>query len=68
MANLMATREILYQGRMYLTGETLPCHDAVLAQAWLDAGSARDIAKKPATESAEVVTPKRIASKKSEAS
>lgn len=40
MAKLTAGRPILYQNRIYKPGETLPGWDAVMAAAWLEAGSA----------------------------
>ena len=38
---IIAVVPILYQNRMYRPGEPLPANNALLRQAWLDAGSAR---------------------------
>lgn len=40
MKKLIAKRAVLYQGRMYNHGETLPAHDGRMVKAWLDAESA----------------------------
>lgn len=40
MKKLIAKRRILYLGRMYEAGDTLPVNDADMARAWLRAGSA----------------------------
>ena len=40
MAKLTARRPILYQKRIYKPGEQLPGWEAVMAAAWLEAGSA----------------------------
>ena len=40
MKRLIAKREILYQGRMYEPGETLPAQDSTMVAAWQSAGSA----------------------------
>lgn len=40
MAKLIALRPVLYQGRMYEEGETLPAYDVRMVEAWLEAGSA----------------------------
>ena len=41
MKRLTAQRPILYGGRMYQTGDTLPAYDKRMVQAWLSAGSAK---------------------------
>lgn len=40
MERLTAQRPILYGGRMYEAGDTLPAHDKRMVQAWLSAKSA----------------------------
>lgn len=40
MGKLIALRPVLYQGRMYEEGETLPAYDTRMVEAWLEAGSA----------------------------
>lgn len=40
MGKLVALRPVLYQGRMYEEGETLPAYDTRMVEAWLEAGSA----------------------------
>lgn len=40
MKQLTAQRPILYGGRMYEAGDTLPAHDKRMVQAWLSAKSA----------------------------
>ena len=40
MKRLTAQRPILYGGRMYEAGDTLPAHDKRMVQAWLSAKSA----------------------------
>lgn len=40
MERLIARRPVLYQGRQYEPGETLPAYDANMVGAWLRAGSA----------------------------
>lgn len=40
MKRLTAQRPILYGGRMYQAGDTLPAYDKRMVQAWLSAGSA----------------------------
>jgi hypothetical protein len=48
---LIATYPILYQSTQYEVGQTLPTHDTVMVQAWLDAGTAvwqEDEMSKPA--------------------
>ena len=41
MKRLTAQRPILYGGRMYQAGDTLPAYDKRMVQAWLSAGSAK---------------------------
>lgn len=41
MKRLTAQRPILYGGRMYQVGDTLPAYDKRMVQAWLSAGSAK---------------------------
>ena len=41
MKRLTAQRPILYGGRMYQAGDTLPAYDQRMVQAWLSAGSAK---------------------------
>lgn len=41
MKKLIAQRPVLYQGRTYQRGETLPADNRTMAEAWLRAGSAR---------------------------
>ena len=41
MKRLTAQRPILYGGRMYQAGDTLPAYDKRMVQAWLSAGSAQ---------------------------
>ena len=41
MKRLTAQRPILYGGRMYQAGDTLPAYDKHMVQAWLSAGSAK---------------------------
>ena len=41
MKKLTAKRPILYGGRMYQAGDTLPAYDKRMVQAWLSAGSAK---------------------------
>ena len=41
MKRLTAQRPILYGGRMYQAGDTLPAYDERMVQAWLSAGSAK---------------------------
>lgn len=41
MKRLTAQRQILYGGRMYQAGDTLPAYDKRMVQAWLSAGSAK---------------------------
>ena len=41
MKRLTAQRPILYGGRMYQAGDTLPAYDKRMAQAWLSAESAK---------------------------
>ena len=41
MKRLTAQRPILYGGRMYEAGDTLPAHDKRMVQAWLSAESAK---------------------------
>ena len=51
MKRLTAQRPILYGGRMYQAGDTLPAYDKRMVQAWLSAGSAEmtdDAAKEAA--------------------
>lgn len=40
MKALTAKRAVLYQGRMYEPGDTLPAGDSRMVEAWLEAGSA----------------------------
>ena len=40
MKKLIAQRPILYMGRTYERGNTLPAHDSKMVAAWLRAGSA----------------------------
>lgn len=52
MKRLTAQRPILYGGRMYQAGDTLPAYDKRMVQAWLSAGSAKmtdDAAEKATT-------------------
>jgi len=51
MKRLTAQRPILYGGRMYQAGDTLPAYDKRMVQAWLSVGSAEmtdDAAKEAA--------------------
>lgn len=41
MKRLTAKRPVLYMGRMYKAGETLPANDQKMVTAWLGAGSAK---------------------------
>ena len=41
MKRLTAQRPILYGGRMYQAGDTLPAYDKCMVQAWLSASSAK---------------------------
>ena len=41
MKRLTAQRPILYGGRMYQAGDTLPAYDKRMVQAWLSAESAK---------------------------
>lgn len=41
MKRLTAQRPILYGGRMYQAGDTLPAYDKRMVQAWISAGSAK---------------------------
>lgn len=41
MKRLTAQRPILYGGRMYQAGDTLPAYDKRMVQAWFSAGSAK---------------------------
>lgn len=41
MKRLTAQRPILYGGRMYQAGDTIPAYDKRMVQAWLSAGSAK---------------------------
>lgn len=41
MKRLTAQRPILYGGRMYQAGDTLPAYDKRMVQAWLSTGSAK---------------------------
>lgn len=41
MKRLTAQRPILYGGRMYQAGDTLPAYDKRMVQAWLSAGNAK---------------------------
>lgn len=41
MKRLTAQHPILYGGRMYQAGDTLPAYDKRMVQAWLSAGSAK---------------------------
>lgn len=48
MVGLIANRAILYGGRMYREGDTLPGYDPRIVDAWLAAGSAsRSSGEKP---------------------
>ena len=52
MKRLTAQRPILYGGRMYQAGDTLPAYDKRMVQAWLSAESAKmtdDAAEEAAT-------------------
>lgn len=40
MKKLIAKRSVLYLGRMYAPGDTLPANDQNMVTAWLNAGSA----------------------------
>ena len=55
MKALTAKRAVLYQGRMYEPGDTLPAGDSRMVEAWLQAGSAAwtGEAEEPATEAPE---------------
>lgn len=50
MVKLTARRPVLYQGRMYEPGDTLPAHDTRMVEAWLEAGTAEmtDAEEQPA--------------------
>lgn len=39
---LIATKNILYQNRMYAPGDRLPTYDAAMVEAWLESDSAID--------------------------
>lgn len=41
MRKLIATRPVLYLGRIYAVGEYLPLNNQVMINAWLNAGSAK---------------------------
>lgn len=41
MERLIAKRAVLYQGRQYEPGETLPAYDPTMVDAWLRAGTAK---------------------------
>ncbi len=49
MKKLIAQRPILYMGRHYARGDTVPGTDPKMAEAWLRAGSVRELPenKKP---------------------
>lgn len=47
MERLIATRPVLYQGRMYEPGDALPAYDAKMVDAWQRAGSAKLTAPPP---------------------
>ena len=48
IGEVIATRPILYEGRQFVAGEVLPCHDSKMVKAWLEAGSAkRKVEQKP---------------------
>ena len=55
MKALTAKRAVLYQGRMYEPGDTLPAGDSRMVEAWLQAESAAwtGEAEEPATEAPE---------------
>ena len=55
MKVLTAKRAVLYQGRMYEPGDTLPAGDSRMVEAWLQAESAAwtGEAEEPATEAPE---------------
>ena len=55
MKALTAKRAVLYQGRMYEPGDTLPAGDSKMVEAWLQAESAAwtGEAEEPATEAPE---------------
>lgn len=55
MKALTAKRAVLYQGRMYESGDTLPAGDSRMVEAWLQAESAEwtGEAEEPATEAPE---------------
>ena len=55
MKALTAKRAVLYQGRMYEPGDTLPAGDGKMVEAWLQAESAEwtGEAEEPATEAPE---------------
>lgn len=57
MAVIIATRPILYGGRMYDPGAQLPATDARMVEAWLTHGSARESvpAENPLTDTAEAL-------------
>lgn len=57
MVKLTAKRPILYQGRMYEPGDTLPAHDGRMVSAWLEAESAEWTGEEPATTAAEATDP-----------
>ena len=48
MKRLTAKRPVLYMGRMYKAGETLPANDQKMVTAWLGAGSAEWIGEQSA--------------------
>lgn len=47
---LIATQNILYQNRQYVSGDILPNYDAKLVKAWLESGSAIDKTETKAAE------------------
>ena len=55
MKALTAKRAVLYQGRMYEPGDTLPAGDSTMVEAWLEAESAEwtGETKEPAQEAQE---------------
>lgn len=50
MVKLTAKRPVLYQGRMYEPGDTLPAYDTRMVEAWLEADTAEmtDAEEQPA--------------------
>ena len=49
MKKLIAKRPVLYLGRMYDKGDTLPANDQKMVTAWLNASEDADLAQSPLT-------------------